>query len=461
MFREPASRTLAPGVGAGILFLDSSPSVLAGDAAVKKLVLGGGVVAVLATAVGLSQSGTISGVNAPNSPDQIQVQPGEKNPWTNLKVNADADQYQFAVVSDRTGGHREKVFSKAVYQVNLLQPTFVMSVGDLIEGYTQKEDVVTEQWEQFDTFVSKFEMPFFYVVGNHDITNKVQGQKWGERYGKRYYHFVYKNTLFLCLCSENPPDAISAIDLEQREYVRATLAANPNVRWTFVFVHKPIWTARDLEKNGWADVEKSLAGRKYTVFCGHVHRYQKFVRNGMNYYQLATTGGGSRMRGPDYGEFDQIAWVTMKKDTPIIANVLLDGILPDDLKLPDTVEPGTKIKKVPTYPVMGTVMLDGKPVAGVTVTFHRFNQNTERWVNVSDGLTDDAGRYKLSTYERFDGCPAGEFAVTVVKTGKGYYDGEIPEKSLLPEKYASPAQTPLKVTVKDAGNELNLELQSK
>ena len=82
-------------------------------------------------------------------------------------------------------------------------------------------------------------------------------------------------------------------------------SSNPNVRWTLAFLHKPLWTAPDLEKNGWAEMEKNLAGRKYTVFCGHVHRYQKFVRNGMNYYQLATTGGGSRLRGLPYGEFDR------------------------------------------------------------------------------------------------------------------------------------------------------------
>ena len=50
------------------------------------------------------------------------------------------------------------------------------------------------------------------------------------------------------------------------------------------------------------------------MFAGHIHRYQKFVRQGMNYYQLATTGGGSKLRGLRYGEFDQIAWVTVQED---------------------------------------------------------------------------------------------------------------------------------------------------
>ena len=429
----------------------------------KKLLLGGGVLAVLALVVGISQSRsfTTPGANTPGSPGGLQIETADKNPWTNLKLNTDADQFQFAVVSDRTGGHRANVFSRAVYQVNLLQPTFVMSVGDLIEGYTQKDDVVKEEWDQFDGFAQKFEAPFFYVAGNHDITNKFQLTKWGERYGKRYYHFVYKNVLFLSVCSENPPDDISAIDAEQQEYVRKTLAANAGARWTFVFVHKPIWTAKDLVKNGWASVEKSLAGRKYTVFCGHVHRYQKFVRNGMNYYQLATTGGGSRMRGLEYGEFDQVAWVTMKKDTPVIANVMLDGILPEDLKLPEVDEPGVKRKILPTHPVEVTATLDGQPLTAATITLHRFNKDTEKFASVADGLTDEKGRTKLSTYTKFDGVPAGEYAVTVVKTGKGYYDGEIPEASKLPAKYATATKTPLKVEVKEGQNDIQVELSTR
>jgi serine/threonine-protein phosphatase CPPED1 len=78
-------------------------------------------------------------------------------------------------------------------------------------------------------------------------------------------------------------------------------------------------------------MEKVLSGRSYTVFAGHEHSYRKFVRKGMNYYQLATTGGSSKLRGVQHGEFDHVVWVTMSKDGPILANLLLDGILPENL----------------------------------------------------------------------------------------------------------------------------------
>jgi len=37
------------------------------------------------------------------------------------------------------------------------------------------------------------------------------------------------------------------------------------------------------------------------------------------------------MRGVEEGEFDHFVWVTMKKDGPVLANILLDAVLPMNL----------------------------------------------------------------------------------------------------------------------------------
>lgn len=430
----------------------------------KHFLLGLCTAALLAGVVLLSRSDSRLDARGPGDGGDLKIESGDKNPWTTLKLNNDPKQFSFAVVSDRTGGHRDRVFSQAIARVNLLQPQFVMSVGDLIEGYTVKEESIKTQWDEFDGYVKKFEMPFFYAPGNHDMANKTMVTKWGERYGKKYYSFTYKGALFLVLCSENPPDEMGTIDAGQRQWVAQTLAANKDAKWTFVFLHKPIWTAKDLEKNGWAAVEAALAGRKYTVFCGHVHRYQLYLRNGMEYYQLATTGGVSRLRGVEYGEFDHVAWVTMKKDRPLVANVMLDGILPSDLKVPESEEKGVQRKLKATFPVTGRLTLDGKPLAGATVAFHAYNEKTEKHAHVADGRTDELGRFTVSTYAKFDGAPAGEYVATVVKAPKGFVNEEAPQpaKNVLPERYATPTQSPLKVTIKGEGvNAVELELTTK
>src|SRR5947208_2378046 len=79
-------------------------------------------------------------------PPGLQVAVEERNPWTHLRLNNNPDDFQFAIVSDRTGGQRAGVFRHAVEVLNLLQPQFVLSVGDLVEGFTEDQSVIDSQW---------------------------------------------------------------------------------------------------------------------------------------------------------------------------------------------------------------------------------------------------------------------------------------------------------------------------
>ena len=253
------------------------------------------------------------------------------HPFTSLELNNDDCQFQFAIVTDRTGGHRPGVFMDGVRKLNLLQPEFVMSVGDLIEGYTQDTVELERQWEEFTGFTAQLEMPFFYLPGNHDITNEVMERVYLERFGQTYYHFVYKEVLFLCLNSEDQYRGSNrgTISDKQYEYIKQVLADNEEVRWTMVFMHQPLWILNDTKR--WVDVEKILANRKHTVFVGHHHHYVKYERNNGRYFMLATTGGGSALRGPQIGEFDHVVWATMTEEGPVLANLLLDGIWDEDV----------------------------------------------------------------------------------------------------------------------------------
>lgn len=253
--------------------------------------------------------------------------PAGKKPYTSLEVNNDPGNFQFAIVTDRTGGHRPGVFKEGVDKLNLLQPEFVMSVGDLIEGYTTDQEELLRQWEEFDGMVNDLEMPFFYVPGNHDITNPVMAELWEDRLGPSYYHFVYQDVLFLCLNSEDQARGAGrgTISDAQFEYIKKTLAEVQDVKWTLVFLHQPLWVQK-AETLRWPEVEQLLSDRPHTVFAGHRHNYEKFERNNNKYFMLATTGGGSSLRGPQFGEFDHVVWVTMTDQGPIIANLLLEGI---------------------------------------------------------------------------------------------------------------------------------------
>ena len=255
---------------------------------------------------------------------------GEATPWTHLEVRNDPADFQFAIVSDRTGSRRSGIFAAAVGKLNILQPEFVMCVGDLIEGYTEDREALARQWDEFDSLVAELEMPFFYLPGNHDITNAVMIDVWNERFGRSWYHFVYHDVLFLCLNSEDPPRAAGAdsLGIEQLEWVERVLRKNRKTRWVCVFVHKPMWERGSV--GNWERLEALLEGRDYTVFAGHLHTYGKTVRNEMRHYRFATTGGSSNLAGVEAGRFDHVVWVTMTDEGPLLANLMLDGIFGDD-----------------------------------------------------------------------------------------------------------------------------------
>ena len=251
---------------------------------------------------------------------------GQAVPWTHIAFKNKPENFSFAIVADRTNGHRIGVFRSAIEKVNSLQPEFVLSVGDLIEGYTTDTVELRRQWDEFNGLLKPLQMPFFRVPGNHDVSNEVQKALWAKQFGRDYYHFIYKDVLFLILNSTDG-DGVPFSE-QQLAYAEKTIRNNADVRWTFVLMHHPVWNKR--EENGFNRVEKALADRKYTVIAGHTHRYMASVQNDRNYYVLATSGGSTRLRGAEFGETDHISWVTMTDEGPSLVNLELDGILKDD-----------------------------------------------------------------------------------------------------------------------------------
>ncbi len=283
-------------------------------------------------------------------------------PWTSVDFKNDPDDFQFAVIGDRTGGadHRG-IFDRAMDQLNLLQPEFVINVGDLIEGYSNDRAKLAAQWDEVDGMLSKLEMPLFRTVGNHDLSNDTMVEVWRERHGPTYYHFVYRDVLFLVLNSEDPPRsapedieekielynrlqredpkkakemldefmATVASDLgkpanfsdEQVAYVEGALAKHPEVRWTFLFLHEPAW--KNPSENFLA-LEQLLQDRSYTFFAGHLHYYDIHERFGRDYITMGPAGASFHKNGP--GNVDHVLWVTMTENGPRIGQITLDGV---------------------------------------------------------------------------------------------------------------------------------------
>jgi serine/threonine-protein phosphatase CPPED1 len=314
----------------------------------------------------------------------------EPVPWTSETFANDPAEFRFAVVSDRCGIARPGVFPSAIDDLKLLRPEFVINVGDLIEGYTEDQSELDAMRGEVDATLNTLGMPFFRVVGNHDMGNDIMRQDWLSRYGRDYYSFVYKDTLFLCLSTEDPPvplpaamlaqikwftaymqqNPTAAIELAKQyyagngdvtpedpnaadptevgnisdvqvSYFKKVIEEHPDVRWTYVFLHKPVWTD-ERSRPAFDQIVQALGDRPYTVFAGHKHRYAHDVIDGRDYFVLGSTGALMKGEGPDF--FDHVVWVAMTNAGPQITNLALAGLLDSDLSGPGefVVAPSTK-----------------------------------------------------------------------------------------------------------------------
>lgn len=300
-------------------------------------------------------------------PDAIDA--GAK-PWT-ASPRPGGGPLRFAVIGDNTGIAKPGVFDQAMEQISWLQPDFVLSVGDLIEGYTEDRTEIARQWDAIERSIAKIGCPFVFTPGNHDVDNAETLDAWRERRGPGHYAFTYKGALFLILNTEDTPTPMapataahfySLVDLmrtdpdraerealeriaasatgergEKGEYaglekvnlgdrqlafVRDTLARHPNVRWTFVSIHKPAWK---MKSESFAQIQDMLKGRPHTVFAGHTHYFTHETFEGADYINMASTGGVRHKNGP--GTMDHTLVVTLGPTGPIYANTRLNGLM--------------------------------------------------------------------------------------------------------------------------------------
>ena len=254
----------------------------------------------------------------------------KEKPWTDQSFGKDPAEFQFVVIGDRTGGaNQEHTFKLAIDQLNLLQPEFVINVGDMIEGYSDDKAELNAEWDEVDAMLSELDMPFFRVPGNHDIANKVAQEVWRERHGATYYHFAYNDTLFVVLDSEDPPreapegikdklelynrlqvedppkaqamlaefmsdEAViaalgKAVEFgdEQVAFVEDALAKHPDARWTFLFLHEPAW---ENPSDSFKKIQGMLKDRKHTFLAGHLHYYDYDLINGHEHITMGPAG---------------------------------------------------------------------------------------------------------------------------------------------------------------------------
>ncbi|HQM47454.1 MAG TPA: metallophosphoesterase [Candidatus Hydrogenedentes bacterium] len=247
---------------------------------------------------------------------------------------SDGGKFSFVILGDKTSGGEGQwpVFDRAVEAINLLEPDFVITVGDHIPGHMQERAQWEAEWAEYLEHARRLDAPQYLTPGNHDIANTECYGFWKEDFGRTYYAFDYKGCHFLVLNTEEERfDGRGPVWNAMMTFAEQDLGAHSQSRHTFIFFHKPMWDDPRYE-NDMKRLEQALGSRPYTIIAGHEHYLMSERRNGRLYVIQSATGGGIDVSGvPEFGAFHAFGCVTVDGNDVTYAVVQPAGpVLPVD-----------------------------------------------------------------------------------------------------------------------------------
>ncbi|MCD4783049.1 MAG: metallophosphoesterase [Candidatus Eremiobacteraeota bacterium] len=215
---------------------------------------------------------------------EVNIPAGKSARFTISYKSNNPEKFTFALVGDPQGNM--KIFSGMLAEIKKKKPLFIIVMGDLVERGTSRE------YSEYLKTISGFPIPIYHIPGNHDITDggrsrflwDVSPADYSFDVGKFHFTMLDSSRWYL--------------RKNQWRWLEGELKKHSNC---FVFMHVPPFSpikrfdeytlAYKGQKKRFLSVMKRHKVR--SVFSGHVHGFQKEVRDGVQYY--VSGGGGAKL----------------------------------------------------------------------------------------------------------------------------------------------------------------------
>lgn len=231
---------------------------------------------------------------------------------------------RFAILGDRTGDHVPGVFGQIVQEVERLKPDFVVNVGDMIEGYTEDEAKLEEQWLEFKGLIEPLSMPIYLMPGNHDISSDGMVDQYKKHIGEPDYSFDVRGVHFVMLDTGRyeSPDELRD---DQYDWLKKDLAEHKEACYTIAILHKPFWIETIAKGKPDKLHDLFVANGVDAVFTGHYHYYFAGEYDGIKYTSVGSSGGGTEEDAA--GLLYHFVWATFDGKELSLAPIKMDAVL--------------------------------------------------------------------------------------------------------------------------------------
>lgn len=192
------------------------------------------------------------------------------------------------------------VMQKIIEQRNFALPDFVIISGDLVHHYDLQEDGslyeqdVNAQFERTKQLLNELPMPWYPIMGNHDVWGR-DYTRWDKYFpNRRRYYFEYEDYLFIALDYFRWDNSSPECE-ERRQWLQGVLDAHPD-RQIIIITHVPLIEMKPGLPVGSNVILKAKPGIKdiieghdsvIAILYGHLHLNEVIIENGIYHIETA------------------------------------------------------------------------------------------------------------------------------------------------------------------------------